>query len=111
MDLEKPYDKVNRKALWQVTKMDDEDGILLYGIKSIYDNSIGCISVKGECERFTINSGEGQGCTMSPWLFNVYMDALMKEVKMGIGRRRESGDCLALCMQMTWFCVMSQRKT
>ena len=24
---------------------------------------------------------------MSPWLFNVYMDAVMKEVKMGIGRR------------------------
>ena len=24
---------------------------------------------------------------MSPWLFNVYMDAVMKEVKMGMGRR------------------------
>ena len=25
---------------------------------------------------------------MSPWFFNVYMDAVMKEVKMGMGRRR-----------------------
>ena len=25
---------------------------------------------------------------MSPWLFNVYMDAVMNEVKIGIGRRR-----------------------
>ena len=24
---------------------------------------------------------------MSPWLFNVYMDGVMMEVKMGIGRR------------------------
>ena len=24
---------------------------------------------------------------MSPWFFNVYMDAVMKEVKMGMGRR------------------------
>ena len=24
---------------------------------------------------------------MFPWLFNVYMDAVMKKVKMGIGRR------------------------
>ena len=24
---------------------------------------------------------------MSPWLFNVYMDGVMKEVKMGMGRR------------------------
>ena len=23
---------------------------------------------------------------MTPWLFNVYMDAVMKEVKMGMGR-------------------------
>ena len=26
---------------------------------------------------------------MSPWLFNVYMDAAMKELKMGMGRRGE----------------------
>ena len=24
---------------------------------------------------------------MSPWLFNLYMDAVVKEVKMGMGRR------------------------
>ena len=24
---------------------------------------------------------------MSPWLFNIYMDEVMKEVKMGMGRR------------------------
>ena len=24
---------------------------------------------------------------MSPWLFNVYVDGVMKEVKMGMGRR------------------------
>ena len=26
---------------------------------------------------------------MSPWLFNVYMDAVMKEVKMAMGRKGE----------------------
>ena len=50
---------------------------------------------------------------MSPWLFNVYMDGVMEEVKMGMGRREvfwrmgESRDCLASCMQMTWFYVVS----
>ena len=24
---------------------------------------------------------------MSPWLFNIYMDAVIKEVKIGMGRR------------------------
>ena len=46
---------------------------------------------------------------MSPWLFNVYMNKVMKEVKMGMGRKRVrmggSGDCLVSCMQMTWFYV------
>ena len=31
---------------------------------------------------------------MFPWVFNVYMDTVMKEVKMGMGRRGESEDCL-----------------
>ena len=48
---------------------------------------------------------------MSHWLFNVYMDAVMKELKMGMGRREGSGECLASCMHMTWFCVMGRRKT
>ena len=26
-----------------------------------------------------------QGCIISPWLFNVYMGAVMKELKTGIG--------------------------
>ena len=39
---------------------------------------------------------------MSPWLLNVYMNPEMKEVKMGIGRRGESRDCLASYRQMTW---------
>ena len=41
---------------------------------------------------------------MFPWLFNVYMDTVIKEVKMGIGRMevrilRESGDHLAFCLK------------
>ena len=51
---------------------------------------------------------------MSPWLFNVYMDRGMKEVKMRMGRKGarfleegESGDFLVSCMQMTLFCMVS----
>ena len=35
----------------------------------------------------------------------------VKAVKMGMGRRGESEDCLASCMQMTWFCVVCRKKT
>ena len=51
------------------------------GIKSMYVDSSSCVRVKGdESERFRIDSEVRQGCIMSPWLFNVYMDGV-KEVK------------------------------
>ena len=57
----------------------------------MYVDSSACVRVKGvESERFRVDSGVRQGCIMSPWLFNVYMDGVMKEVKMGMGRREVS---------------------
>ena len=58
-------------------------------IKSMYYvDSLICVRVKGgESERFRIYNRVRQGCIISPWLFNVYMDAAMKEVKMEMGRK------------------------
>ena len=39
MDLEKAYDEVNRKALWQVLRMYGVGGKLLNGIESMYVKS------------------------------------------------------------------------
>ena len=58
-------------------------------------NSLAYLRVKGG------ENGVGQGRILSPWLFHMYMDAVMKEMKMGIGRMGESGDYLTFCMQMT----------
>ena len=93
-------------------------GKLLNDIKSMCSNSLAFVRVKGcESECFMINSGVRQVCIMSPWLFNV-TNAVMMDLKMGMGRRgvrfkrREEGvNCLASCMQMTCFCVVSRRKT
>ena len=63
-------------------------GKLLSGIKSVYPDSLACVRVKGgENNRFRIDSGVRQRCIMSPCLFNVYMDTMLKELKMGKGRR------------------------
>ena len=103
MAREKAYARVNSGALWQVLRTYDVGGKLLNGIKSVYVNSEACVRVKGsESECFRINSDVKQGCVVSPWLFNVYMDAAMKEVKWGWGRgerdsrrRGENGNCLS----------------
>ena len=77
------------KALWQFLSMYDVGNKLLNGIRIIYINSLACVRVNGgKSECFGINRGVRQGCMTSPWLFNVYMDAVMKEVKVGIARRR-----------------------
>ena len=63
-------------------------GKLLNGIKSMYFNRLACVIVKGgEIECFRINYGVRRGCIKSSSLLNVYIDAVMKEVKMEMGRR------------------------
>ena len=47
MDLEKAYDTVNTKSLWQVLRMYDVGGKLLSGIKSMYVDNLACLRVKG----------------------------------------------------------------
>ena len=87
IDLEKAYDKVNREDLWQVLRIYDTGGKLLSGIKTLYVASSACVRVKwGENQRIRIGSGMRQGCIMFRWLFNVYMDEVMKMV-MRMGRR------------------------
>ena len=58
-NLEEAYDRINREAVWQVLRIYDVGG--------------------------RIDSGERRECIISPWLFNVNMEAVMKELKMGKG--------------------------
>ena len=61
-------------------------GRLLNGIKSMYVDSEACVRInRVESEWFKIESGVRQGCVMSPWLFNLYMDGVMKELMIGVG--------------------------
>ena len=84
MNLEKAYDSVNREALWQVLRIYDVGDELLSGIKSMYINSLACVRVIGEeNENFRIESDVRQGCIMSPWLFNMYMDGYSDEIVCG----------------------------
>ena len=69
-------------------------------------------------ECFRIDSGVRQDFIMSPWLFKVYMDAVKKEVKMGIWRmgvrileKGDRGNFLSSYMQMTWLCVVNRKGT
>ena len=48
------------------------------------------------CEWFPVNVGLRQGCVMSPWLFNVCMDGLVRDMNVrvllkGLELLRENG--------------------
>ncbi len=86
MDLEKAYDRVDWLALWDALKMYGVGGKLLSAIKSFYEEASACLKISGETsEHFEIKVGLRQGCVMSPWLCNIYMDGVMREMKGKVG--------------------------
>ena len=88
MDLEKAYDRVDRTALWNVLGFYGVGGKLLTAIKSFYVNSRACVRIGNrESDSFEVKVGLRQGCVMSPGLFNVFMDGVVREVKARIGDR------------------------
>ncbi len=85
MNLEKPYDRVDRKVLWDTLRVYGVGGQLLEGIRSFYGNASASVRVNGELsDSFNIEVGVRQGCVMSPWLFNIYMDVCMREMKVRV---------------------------
>ncbi len=77
MDLEKAYDRVDWLALWEVLRIHGVGGKLISAIKSFYEAASSCFKINGDTsEHFEIKVGLRQGCVMSPWLFNIYMDGV-----------------------------------
>ena len=68
-------------------------GKLLGSIKSLYKESKACVRVEGDLvKEFVVEQGLRQGCPLSPWLFNVFLDRVMREaIYGGISRRSGAG--------------------
>ncbi len=82
MDLEKAYSMVDREAIWSVLKIYGVGGQLLKGIQALYReaNARVRVGVKSS-ESSVVEVGVRQGCVMSPWLFNIFMDECMREMR------------------------------
>ena len=73
--------RVDRDAMWNVLRLYGIGGRLLRGVKSLYVGSKACVRVGNEVsEWFPVRVGLRQGCVMPPWLFNLYIDGVVREV-------------------------------
>src|ERR1044072_6681804 len=82
MDLKKAYDRVCMRKLFEVLREGGVRGKLLNGIKSFYENCR--VRVRRELtDWFNVGVGLKQGCIMSPWLFNVLMDGVVRGMEGG----------------------------
>ena len=89
IDFKKAFDSVHRDTLWHIVRI---YGILARYInifKSLYQDSRCCVRTDdGTTDFFNINTGVRQGCVLSPFLFLIAIDFVMrksmKEVGFGI---------------------------
>ena len=82
LDLKKEYDRVDREAMWNLLRLYVVGGKLLKAVKILFVGGQACVRVGNELsDWFPVRVGLRQGCVMSPWLFNLYID--------GSGKRGE----------------------
>ena len=82
IDLEKAYDSVCREKLWGILAEYGVRGKLLRSIKALYERGRARVKVEEmKSQWFRVNKGVRQGCTLSPWLFNLFLDRVVKEAR------------------------------
>lgn len=79
IDLEKAFDRIPRDLIWTALRAQGISEVYVRMVQDMYDNSrtkIRCAA--GISEEFNINVGVHQGGVLSPLLFNVTFDYLLK---------------------------------
>ncbi len=87
IDFSKAYDRIKRHKLWSRLNRMGVPETFLSALKSLYQNVECTVKINGNLtDWFPVNIGLKQGCMLSPSLFNLYINGLIKEIKAsGIG--------------------------
>ena len=80
VDFTKAYDSVDHSALITILKQYRVPHQLMDIIKELYTGTWCCVrTAEGTSENFEMKTGIRRGCTLSPLLFNCFMDRIVRE--------------------------------
>ena len=87
LDIQKTYDSVWHDGLWYKLWDMGVKGRMWRVIKKMYESSKNVVLLEEEkLDTFKIEQGVAQGCSLSPILFSIFINDLLKEVEQtGLG--------------------------
>ena len=84
IDYRKAFDRVWQEALWAVMKKHNIDHKLVDMIMALYDDTKSTVQVDNTLtDWFKSTVGVRQGCLLSPYLFNIFLEQIMSEALEG----------------------------
>jgi len=82
LDAEKAFDKIQHPFMIKVLERSGIQGLYLNIVKAIYGKPVANIKLNGEkLEAIPLKSGSRQGCPLSPYLFNIVLKVLAREIR------------------------------
>ena len=82
IDYSKAFDCVVHKTMWKIMLEMGFPKHLIRLIESLYHEQEAAVRVEGETsEWFSVGKGVRQGCILSPYLFNVYAENIMRNFR------------------------------
>ena len=81
IDYKKAFDCVDHERMWIILKDMGVPIHLVVLLRNLYANQKATVRTEfGETEQFDIGKGVRQGCILSPLLFNIYAENIMRDV-------------------------------
>lgn len=81
VDYSKAFDCVNWQKMWEILKEMGLPYHLIWLLKQLYGNNMTTVRINNTCsDRFKLGAGVRQGCVLSPLLFNIYSEHIMRTV-------------------------------